>query len=244
MKTSAAVIVAVVLALLLAACGGDGDSSKVQGNIRFVHVSTETDPVSISYDSTTVVSSLGYHGASTYQALDYGSHEIKIQSTASGAVYSDTQVTVTPATFYTYLLYGGGSSMVTLLLADGVADAASGKFNLRAVNVATGIGSVDVYLLPAGSTIAQVAPTFSSVTYGANSGFTQFTTGDYNLVVARAGSKDVIYDSGNQTMAANAKATLLIYATGSGKLANAVNGTEKIIAINAMPFYRRNTFLP
>jgi len=32
--------------------------------------------------------------------------------------------------------------------------------------------------------------------------------------------------------------------TGSGKLANAVNGTEKIIAINAMPFYRRNTFLP
>jgi hypothetical protein len=32
--------------------------------------------------------------------------------------------------------------------------------------------------------------------------------------------------------------------TGSGKLATAVNGTEKIIAINAMPFYRRNTFLP
>lgn len=32
--------------------------------------------------------------------------------------------------------------------------------------------------------------------------------------------------------------------TGTGKLATAVNGTEKIIAINAMPFYRRNTFLP
>ena len=38
--------------------------------------------------------------------------------------------------------------------------------------------------------------------------------------MARAGSKDVIYDSGKQTMAANAKVTLLIYATGSGKLAN------------------------
>jgi hypothetical protein len=32
--------------------------------------------------------------------------------------------------------------------------------------------------------------------------------------------------------------------TGSGKLATAVNGSEKIIAINTMPFYRRNTFLP
>jgi hypothetical protein len=214
------VIVAVVLALLQAACGGQGDSSKVNGNIRFVHVSTETDPVNISYDSTTVVSSLGYHGASTYQALDYGSHEIKVQSAASGAVYSDAQMTVVPAAFYTYLLYGGGSSMVTLVLADAVSDAASGKFNLRAVNVATGIGSVDIYLLSVGSTIDQVAPTFSGVTYGGTAAFTQFATGDYDLVVARAGSKDVIYEMGKQTMAANAKVTLLVYATGSGKLAN------------------------
>ena len=33
-------------------------------------------------------------------------------------------------------------------------------------------------------------------------------------------------------------------ASGSGKLVNAINGSEKIIAINAMPFYRRLTFLP
>ena len=32
--------------------------------------------------------------------------------------------------------------------------------------------------------------------------------------------------------------------TGSGKLATAVNGSEKIIAVNTMPFYRRLTFLP
>jgi hypothetical protein len=38
--------------------------------------------------------------------------------------------------------------------------------------------------------------------------------------------------------------TVELKATGSGKLATALNGSEKIIAINAMPFYRRNTFLP
>lgn len=32
--------------------------------------------------------------------------------------------------------------------------------------------------------------------------------------------------------------------SGSGKLANAVDGSEKIVAINALPFYRRLTFLP
>jgi hypothetical protein len=38
--------------------------------------------------------------------------------------------------------------------------------------------------------------------------------------------------------------TVELKATGSGKLATALNGSEKIIAINTMPFYRRNTFLP
>jgi hypothetical protein len=32
--------------------------------------------------------------------------------------------------------------------------------------------------------------------------------------------------------------------SGGGKLANAINGSEKIIAVNAMPFYRRLTFVP
>ena len=213
-------IFAAVLGLLLPACKGGDGGSNLKANIRFVHVSPETDAVNISYDSTTVVTSLGYHGASTYQELDFGSHEIKVQSTASGAVYSDTQTSDTFYGFYTHLLYGGGSSMATLALADSVADADSGKFYLRAANVATGIGSVDMYLLPAGTTIDQVAPTFSSVAYGGTATFTQFTAGDYSLVVARAGSKDVIYDSGKQTVAAKAKVTLLVYATGSGKLVN------------------------
>jgi hypothetical protein len=33
-------------------------------------------------------------------------------------------------------------------------------------------------------------------------------------------------------------------ASGNGKLASAINGSEKIVAINSMPFYRRLTFLP
>jgi hypothetical protein len=220
MVKSVAMIVAAALALLLAACGRDGGTSDLKANVRFVHVSPGTDAVNISYDSTTVVTALAYHGASAYQPLDFGSHEIKVQSTAAGAVYSDVTVSPTFNGFHTYLLYGGESSMQTQLLTDTVADAASGKFNLRAVNVATGIGTVDVYLLPVGSTIAQAAPTFSSLAYGQNSGFTQFSTGDYNLLVTRTGTKDTIYDSGKQTIATNTKVTLLAYATGSGKLVN------------------------
>lgn len=38
--------------------------------------------------------------------------------------------------------------------------------------------------------------------------------------------------------------TVELKVSGSGRLANALNGSEKIIAINSMPLYRRNTFLP
>jgi hypothetical protein len=38
--------------------------------------------------------------------------------------------------------------------------------------------------------------------------------------------------------------TFELKASGSGKLAKAINGSEKVIAITALPFYRRLTFLP
>jgi len=38
--------------------------------------------------------------------------------------------------------------------------------------------------------------------------------------------------------------TIELKAKGSGKLAKALNGSEKIIAITALPFYKRLTFLP
>ena len=38
--------------------------------------------------------------------------------------------------------------------------------------------------------------------------------------------------------------TIELKASGSGKLAKAINGSEKIIAITALPFYKRLTFLP
>jgi hypothetical protein len=221
-RKAVAAITAAVLSGLLAGCGaGNNNDGDFNAYIRFVHVTPGADAVNISYDSKTVVSSLAYHGASPYQTVDSGSKKVTVQSVVSGAVYSDTTLSVSNS-HYTYLLFGGDSSMSTMLLGDNVADAASGKFNLRVANVATGIGAVDMYLLPVGSTIEQVAPTFSNIAYGGSESFTQFTTGDYGFVVARAGSKDVIYESGKQTMSANAKVTLAVYSRGSGKLANGV----------------------
>jgi len=222
MKTICSALMAVALGLLLGGClQGGGNQTFADGYYRFVHVSPGTDNVAIAADGTSIVPSLKYHAATTYVQLGWGTPAIKVQSASSGATYVDAKVPVAGAAHYTYFLYGGGSSPIALSLRDDTADAASGKFNLRNVHLATGIGALDVYLLPPGSTIDGSTPAFSGVAYASSSAFTQFANGDYNVVLAPAGSKEVIYDSGKQAFSGNSKMSLLIFATGSGKLVNA-----------------------
>jgi hypothetical protein len=141
-------------------------------------------------------------------------------ATGSGS-YADAQLTFAPASHYTYVIFGGGLSVVTLSLLDDIGDAASGEFSLRGVNVATGIGPVDVYRLAPGATLEGSAPVLTGLAYGVSGSFTQFPTGTYDLVVTPAGGKDPIYDPGAQVIAENAKISLLVYTAGSGQLANA-----------------------
>ena len=223
MKTVFSVSTAVALGLLLGGClQGGGNDTFSDGFYRFVHVSPGTDEVTISANGTSIVPSLKYHGATAYVELAWGTPEIKVHSAASGATYLDATVPVAGAAHYTYFLFGGGSSTISLSLRDDVPDAASGKFYLRDIDVATGIGSLDIYLLAPDSIVDTATPAFSAVAYRSSGAFTQFTAGDYNIVVTPTGSKEVIYDSGKQTFSSNAKVSLAIFATGSGKLVNAV----------------------
>jgi hypothetical protein len=222
MKTICSALTAVVLGVLLAGClGGGGNETFADGYYRFVHVSPGTDTVAVSADGTSIVSSLNYHAATAYIQLGWGTPEIKVQSTSSGATYLDSRIPVAGAAHYTYFVYGGGSSPVAYTLRDDVADAASGYFLLRNIHLATGIGPLDIYLLPPGSTVDASTPAFSAVAYRTNSVFAQAPNGSYNIVLTPTGTKEVIYDSGTQGFTGNLKVSLAIFATGSGKLVNA-----------------------
>jgi hypothetical protein len=210
-----------VLALFLGGCGGGGDQTFADGYYRFVHVALATDTVSIAADGKTIVSTLKYHAATPYIQLGWGLPKITVQSANSGATYADAQVPVAGAAHYSYFLYGGGSSPTILSLRDDTSDADSGKFNLRSINLATGSGSLDIYLLDIGATADANAATISYLASGTSSAFAQYTTGNYHIVVTPAGSKEVIYDSGEQALSGNSKVTLVVFATGSGKLVNA-----------------------
>ena len=186
-----------------------------------MHVSPGTDSVSVTFGSATAATSLKYHDATSYQTINEGTPELKIKSAATDATFVDTTVTLVKDTHYSFYVYGGGTSSVSVVqLSDETAGAASSKFRLRFSHTATGLGSMDVYLLSAGSTVVSSTPVYSGLAYATSTAFSDYSSGDFNIVLTPSGTKEIIYDSGKQKLAEKSKMTLLIFATGSGKLAN------------------------
>jgi hypothetical protein len=215
------VLILAAVGLSLGGCGGGGSADDGgQAHVRVIHVSPATDSVSVAFGSSTFTSSLKYHTATSYQDVAEGTPELKIQSLVTGAAFVDANVTLTKDIHYTFFVYGGGTSVSTTQFSDETGDAASGKFRLRLAHFGTGLGSVDVYLLPTGSTVATSTPTYSNLAYTANIAFSDYSSGDFGIVLTPAGAKEVIYESGKQKFAEKSKVTLAVFAAGSGKLAN------------------------
>jgi hypothetical protein len=101
-----------------------------------------------------------------------------------------------------------------------VTDPGAGNFNLRVINAAAGIGSIDVYLTPPGTDLKLVAPSVAGVGYGSPSGFGTLPTGNLELRVTVAGSKALIYDSPPRDYAERAQFEVVVYSRESGLLVN------------------------
>src|SRR5205814_8563772 len=148
--------------LLLGGCGGGANTSD-QAKVRFIHVSPGTDSVNVTRNDDTIVSGVKYHDNVSYVSVDIASAEFKIKSVANGSVYVDTTFALTTGTRYTYIVYGGASSESSIVVNDDTADVSSNKVKLRVVNVATGVGQLDLYLLSSGSDVNSATPTASGI---------------------------------------------------------------------------------
>ena len=97
---------------------------------------------------------------------------------------------------YTYIVYGPVVSATGLLVNENnLPNANSGPFNFRVINVAAGIGPVDVYLTPVGTDINSTSPTISNVGLGGIAPFISVNVGYFELRATATGTKTVIYDT-------------------------------------------------
>jgi hypothetical protein len=190
--------------------------------VRLVNVSPGTYDVKVTLAGVVTTSSLPYHGATGYVTVASGTPEFTVYSSTTGALlYDVSSLSISSGTRSTIFVYGGGKNVTATLLADDITAASAGHFSLRVSHSATGIGALDLYLLSGGTAILDATPAYSALAYPTTTAFAEYASGNYRVVLTPVGTKEVIYDSGPQVFAETGRVTLLVFGTGSGKLANA-----------------------
>jgi hypothetical protein len=210
-----------LLALTLAACGhtshGGGNT-----NIRVMNAIPDAASINLTLDTTTIVTNLPFQGLTQYIGVDSGNREFKVSANGGTSNAIDTTLGLSSGANYVYVVYNPVSSAAGLLLSDSAfATPTSGTFGFRVINVASGVGLVDVYLTPPGTDINSTSPTVSGVAVGGVSAVTAPNAATLELRVAAAGTKQVIYDTAAQNFANGSNYEVVVYTVGSGTLVGA-----------------------
>jgi hypothetical protein len=213
------IILLCLLSLALVSC--TSKNSGGDANIRVVNVIPDAAAISLQLDKDPpLVNALAFQGLTQYLSAGRGSREFKVSTNGGTTFAIDTTLSL-GANNYSYIVYGPvASAQGVLVLESGLTTPNSGTFNFRVINVAAGIGAVDVYLTAAGADLNATSPNIANVGAGAISGVVPVNTGSYELRVTAAGTKDVIYDTAVQAFTNNQTYQAVIYTKGSARLPN------------------------
>ena len=207
-----------LLVLTLAACSHSSGGGST--NMRIVNVIPDAPAISVSVGGNTAVSNLPFQQLTNYIGVSSGSQEIKVTANG-GASNAIDQTLQLPSTQVTYIVFNPVASASALLVVDGGLPApTSGTFAFRVINVAGGIGPVDVYLTPPGTNLNATSPTVASAAFGTVTGLQNPNPGSLELRVTPAGTKQVIYDTAAQNFTAGNFYEAVIFTVGSGQLVN------------------------
>jgi hypothetical protein len=204
-------------------CSGCGNSSTTKTQLRALQASpNETTTVDISLDSTALFSTLALGSPTNYMTVTAGSHTLQVEPSGSTTTSINQSITFNASTNYTLITTNYAANLTPMLLTDNTTAPSSGNFNIRIANAAVEAGSVDVYILPAGSSgpsSGGVTPTIAALGFTSSSSYQSLAAAAYEIVVTPAGYPVVQYiNSGSLSFAAGQNRTFIILPNASGGL--------------------------
>jgi hypothetical protein len=215
-----------LLALPLTSCNsGNGVGAvPIITRIRIINLVPNAPSIQVQLDtSAPIVSGLQFEQLTQYIEVDPGTREIKVSADGGQTNIIDVSVQLVTAIDYTFVVSGPIEAVNQSLITDTTTLIPNGgNFDLRVINVATGIAGVDVYLTPPGTDLGLTAPWLRNVALGSISAYVGVPV-DTNseLQITITGSKEVIYDANVGTFGDKSLAQVIVFGKGSGKLVNA-----------------------
>ncbi|MGA9039525.1 MAG: DUF4397 domain-containing protein [Terriglobales bacterium] len=204
---------ALALIFLMLGCGG-GSGTTTQ--LRVLAASPdETTNVQALVDGAALGSSLAYEANTGYQSVTSGSRQFAVEAvgTTTNLLPNDATLTLGSNTETTVIMAGFSSSLQGLVLTDDNTEPATNTANLRVVNAAPSLGAVDVYVVPQGTSLSSVAPTFGNLGFAQASLYTNVniaSSANYEIYFTQVGVPTFVYlDSGPITFGSGQNRTIV-----------------------------------
>jgi len=204
-------LIGIVPALFLAACGGGNDDDLddrldlADPKVRVLHAVPLAPEVSLFRNDVAVggATDLAYKDATNYFDVSTATQKWDLRTTGSPAL------TVGSVTFdarrgnrYTLVAVPDAGSATEVVLIDDPYNKsiASDNARVRVFNAAFNAASLDVYLTAPGADLATATPTFAAVGYktalpASGSDSVQLEGSNYQLRMTTAGTKTVVFDA-------------------------------------------------
>lgn len=161
---------------------------------------------------------LAFRGFTPYQAMGTGARKLRIFPTSTdiaitSQIVIDTTITFSASTYYTLIHLGfarAGSSPADriVVLQDQFPASLGSQVAVRAVNVASGLGNLDVFQAAATADPLPGSPKFSGVAYGIATAYVAGAVGPINLRMTASGTTtpvlaSVVADTGQTAVPAS-----------------------------------------
>ena len=156
--------------------------------VRIIQASPNAPGIDMYVNSTTLAYNLGFSSVTSYVPINAGTYTINAATAGTTQVLATEKGTLVDGSQYTVLLGSSAADLQELVLKDQSQAAPSGQISLRFIDEASVVGSLDVYLVPAGTKLAAVTPLITNLTFQNTPTYLNVPTGTYTLVLVPTGT--------------------------------------------------------
>jgi Domain of unknown function (DUF4397) len=210
-------LASLLLLSALAACSSS-TTPKPQTNLRIINASPDAGSIQVLLDDKIILSGLGFKDGISYNQIDAGTRNIKlvIPAVTTGTTPTPLKLLldITPnlleGHFYSVIAANNAAAIEPIIIDEDSSAPASGKLRVRVVHTAAAAPAVDIYVsaLTDDATLAGATPVISNANFKTVSPIIDLNPGDYVVRVTTTGTKNIVFDSGKQTLAVGSNITL------------------------------------
>jgi len=206
-------LLGLLLEVALSVGCGSGSSS---ADLRFVLASPDAPGVNILIDGKSVATNMPPGSSTGYISVTSGSRHIQlVPATGSSATpILDEKLSISNLANQTLLITGPVAAIKPIVLSDGGTTAVTGDGHVRVFNASNTIGTSDVYIVPAGTSLTGAVA--SNLSFDQGTSYQTVGAGNYEVFLTTPQSSSVNLSTGPLNLAANANQTVVVLDNSAG----------------------------